>query len=537
MSQLPKNLWPAPAAFTIVPPIFPSETILGHVMRIAMVSGGSNIKPLARKLFGLSTIEPPLIIPSNLTQYVNETTPVFADADEAIREHTLYSIMEPYLAPEARSVVIEHLRHGSAARSVYAYLGFANKNATSRASLRMCTMCVISDEARCGVAFWHREHQLPGVSSCGHHSVALVTGCGTCETSLTSSRVLRLPRTTCWCGKPHKTILHFQTDHAKAADVRISRMLIAALRAPLPSTLLPFDWCDFYNSKAKALGYAKGRNLATPKIEADFLELFGEELLTQYGAHGRQGCLWLRRAVTRVAPFASCIKHLLLADFLFGSWDEYSNAAMRHKEHSTFTAREPGPANGTPLAAAAPELLNRHRSTIRKFSEGNPGATRTQARIRYGSAVNFLCKFDKGWLDKMLPTRRNNSFRGLQSSTQYLASLEIELLSAATGTYDLLTHAKTRPRRITRRALFVGATRGQEAVSGNFVFPKLEELLKGMIESKLQYQLRRARWILNNPSSVPEGSTPLRFASHSTGLSQEKIIRELAVLESAARRG
>lgn len=400
----------------------------------------------------------------------------------------------------------------------------------------MCTMCVVADEALYGVAFWRREHQMPGVGSCGHHSVALVAGCGTCETSLTSSRVVRLPRIRCWCGKPHKETQNFSTDHAQAADVRISRMLVAALRSPPPCTWLPFDWCEFYNSKVKALGYSKGRHLATPTIEADFLELFGAELLTQYGSYGRQGCLWLRRAVTNVAPFASCIKHLLLADFLFGSWDEYRDAALRHQKHRALTADEAAPAQCAPLAAAAPERLDRHRRTIQKFAVENPGATRTQARISYGPAVNFLCKFDKGWLDKALPTHRNDSFRGLPSSTQYLASLETELVLAATGRCDLLTHAKTLPRRITRRALLAGATRGHEAVSGKFLLPKLEELLKGMIESKLEYQLRRARWILNNPSSVPDGSTPLRFASHSTGLSQEKILLELAVLESSACR-
>lgn len=523
------------SALTIVPPILPGETILSHVMRMALMSASSSVKPMAAKLFGLSTIQPPLIIPSNLTQYVRKTEPVFTDVDEVVRDHTLYPILEPFLSSEARATITNHLWNGSAAKSVFAYLGFANKSSASQVTLGMCVECVVEDEALYGVAFWHREHQLPAVSSCGHHATALVGGCRTCAFSVTSSRVARLPRSACWCGKPHAQLERLSSDLSKDADARMSRMLVEALRAPPPKAMRPEDWCGLYNARARELGYGRGRHLATPAFEADFVNQFGEELLNHYGAFGRQGCLWLRRAITQVAPFASCLKHFLVADFLYGSWDEYCDAALRYLAQRAPAALTGGPKKRPAVSTGDKVIRERHRTTIRKFMLSQPGATRTKVRLGCGEAFNFLVQFDVKWLYDFLPSQRNRSFRGLPSSAQYLLALDEELLGHVRTKHALLVHPDTRPRRITRSALLVDAARGQEAVAGKFILPKLELFLYAAIETKLQYQVRRATWIFRHPLCVPDGLSALQFSAKSTGLPQARILDALSKMELASQ--
>jgi hypothetical protein len=533
------------SALTIVPPILPGETVLSHVMRIALLTGSPNLKPLAVRLFGLSSIQPPLIIPSNLTQYVRITEPVFIDVDEVVRKHTLYPILESFLSGPAKAAIESHFWNGGAAKGVYAYLGFTTKSPTSQPRLGMCLKCVVENEALYGVAFWHREHQLPGLNSCGYHASPLVGGCGTCEFSVTSSKVARLPRSVCWCGKPHVELARLSGDLSKEADARISRLLVESLRFPLPEAMRPEDWCTLYSARARELGYRRGQHLATGSFEADFIARFGEELLTHYGALGRLGCRWLSKGVPQVVPFSSCLKHFLVADFLYGSWDAYCEAALRYLAQPPLVAltkiqkKKPAVPAGVsdilkknPVVPAGVNVITeQHRNTIRQFVLLNPCATRTKVRLGCGPAFYFLGNFDKTWLYDFLPTQRNGSHYGLRTSAQYLLTLDRNLLNKAKTKHALLVHPDTRPRRISRQALLRGITGGKGSVAKKRHLPNLMAFLNTVVETTLQFQIRRAVWIMSHPLSVPDGFSALQFAAKSTKLSQAKILSALAKVE------
>jgi hypothetical protein len=532
------------SALTIVPPILPGETVLSHVMRIALMTGRPNLKPLAVKLFGVTAIQPPLLIPSNLTQYVRKTEPVFTNVDEVVREHTLYPILKCFLSGPARAAIKSHCWDGGVSKGVYAHLGFTTKNPASQPRLGMCLKCVVEDEALYGVAFWHREHQLPGLNSCGYHASPLVGGCGTCELSSTSSRVARLPRSVCWCGKPHVELVRLSGVLSKEADARISRLLVESLRFPLPEAMRPEDWCTLYSARARELGYRRGQHLATGAFEADFIARFGKELLTHYGALGRMGCRWLNKGVPQVKPFSSCLKHFLVADFLYGSWDEYCGAALRYlaqppltltkilKKKPAVSAAVTDILKKKPIAPAGVNMIiEQHRDTIRHFVQLNPFATRTKVRLGCGPACRFLGNFDKTWLYDFLPTQGNGSHYGSRTSAKYLLTLDQKLLNKAKAKHTLLVHPDTRPRRISRQALLSGITGGKGFVAKNCNLPNLMAFLNTAVETTLQFQIRRAVWIMSHPLSVPDGFSALKFAAKSTKLSQAKILNALSKVE------
>jgi hypothetical protein len=45
---------------------------------------------------------------------------------------------------------------------------------------RWCICCAEEDDETCGVPYYHRDHQLPGVFHCDKHKIGLISGCSEC---------------------------------------------------------------------------------------------------------------------------------------------------------------------------------------------------------------------------------------------------------------------------------------------------------------------------------------------------------------------
>lgn len=75
-------------------------------------------------------------------------------------------------------------------------------------SWRCCLACIDEDRRRYGVAYWHVEHQIPGLSSCPHHGRVLSGQCQRCGQARLSLDDLKLPAPICRCDpKPQVDVM------------------------------------------------------------------------------------------------------------------------------------------------------------------------------------------------------------------------------------------------------------------------------------------------------------------------------------------
>ncbi|MFZ6876302.1 TniQ family protein [Undibacterium sp. Di27W] len=70
----------------------------------------------------------------------------------------------------------------------------------------LCPDCLRQDDHACGLAYWHREHQAPGVNVCWKHKTSLISCCPNCSFPFQRlNKLLAAPWLPCRCGYEIKT--------------------------------------------------------------------------------------------------------------------------------------------------------------------------------------------------------------------------------------------------------------------------------------------------------------------------------------------
>lgn len=93
-------------------------------------------------------------------------------ADEIIEKHTLFPWHAPFLSKQRQEVVRLQM-HGKGGQSLYSSIGMRNSKVKLDLNLRYCSDCVKEDRQEYGEAYWHRVHQIPGITICPYHLLPL----------------------------------------------------------------------------------------------------------------------------------------------------------------------------------------------------------------------------------------------------------------------------------------------------------------------------------------------------------------------------
>lgn len=115
-----------------------------------------------------------------LSQSIPDGHP-WKDTQELIASHTSLPYFTYFDPAPYRTSFIRKLADSEIGQQVSAALGLTHyRSAPTSKHPRFCPHCVRDEENRLGFAFFHREHQLPGVAFCWKHGVSLAHGCTTC---------------------------------------------------------------------------------------------------------------------------------------------------------------------------------------------------------------------------------------------------------------------------------------------------------------------------------------------------------------------
>lgn len=302
-------------SLSYLPELQDDELLCSYLARLAAFNGLSATR-FYEYFVGKHGALPTVDLPTNavaLQLRLGVNSP-FNSVDELIAQATVYPYHRVFLSPEREKAVSEALRYGCG-RNPKATLGRLANRFGANPALRYCESCVEHDYESLGSPYWHRAHQLPGVSVCTHHNESLrVAGS---EHHLVHRTKLILPP----LGK--NGVAAPPPDQRQWEFAALSAQLLLPGLAP-PD---PKERVGLYRNAAISQGFrTNGRidfvrlAVAMQDFYDDFNSFYHRNRLL---ATSKTPLAWLRPLFCR--PDRSChpICHLLLIQFLFGSFENF----------------------------------------------------------------------------------------------------------------------------------------------------------------------------------------------------------------------
>ncbi|MEZ9140520.1 MULTISPECIES: TnsD family Tn7-like transposition protein [unclassified Shewanella] len=325
--------------FSFVPNPASGETVYSWISRYHLMSGYDSFRNSTLALLGVheerATNEFPCFIPG-----LSQMTRVAVN--DIINQMTPYHYFAPFLDAATRVSLFKCLETGCTS-SLQSSLGMVANRITPGPFLYCCCDCIAEDTDKCGFPYWHVEHQLTGVYVCSKHHKLLH------PVYRETRKVPILPESK---SEPESRL---QDD--KLANL-ISTELTSHVSLNTDNILLA------YKAKLDVMGFVTRCGRLRMKLLRQALKDYLNKLTP-----GLLICEFLKKQLVNnrypeclfYAPNASHhpIKHLIMIDYLFGSWRKFSELV-----NSNIAERL------TPQPTHVPKPLMLSAEAIAKISSG-----------------------------------------------------------------------------------------------------------------------------------------------------------------------
>lgn len=149
-----------------LPSVLPSETLFSRLIRGLTISGSSR-PHYYFWLLGSSRASFHPYLTSNLIKIASKAE---ESANSLYLSQTLFPLFAHYLPSHSNEIYYSALSTPYGFRSCQ----LANFREHECLTLKYCPLCAMSDIKHFGVAYWHIEHQIPGIECCCSHPVWLL---------------------------------------------------------------------------------------------------------------------------------------------------------------------------------------------------------------------------------------------------------------------------------------------------------------------------------------------------------------------------
>lgn len=157
---------------TFFPRIYPDELLYSAFARYFDKSGYGIYRAAAEDIYENSLVKPDILFINMLKPELIDILTKQKSWERIITEHTMYPHYARFLSQERRCRAFKSLlnmdgKHKNA-------LQMPNTGDVDKQFLRYCPLCRQHDREEFGETYWHRQHQLYGVSICPIHRCYLV---------------------------------------------------------------------------------------------------------------------------------------------------------------------------------------------------------------------------------------------------------------------------------------------------------------------------------------------------------------------------
>ncbi|NCC22596.1 MAG: hypothetical protein EOM26_09055 [Alphaproteobacteria bacterium] len=319
------------------------ETLYSLASRYARLAvGGSTPQAVTARLFGVSHRDQH-DLPVGIDCFVERTHGVLGDAESVIRGHTILSFFSPFRPARDSEDAVAAMR-GRGLGSTKYRLGMLTSGLGAGHPLKACRACIDEDHTGYGVAYWHLDHQYPGVWVCLRHLAPL------CRLG---SRTLSLQRFAWYLPAPETMVPVLANDAVRderqlEALYQLASAAHALANAGVRFHFDPGQLLRTYHAALDARGLLTGGgNLRLKTIAADFERFFAPfSRLPEFSAvpveqkdHGIAISRLLRHPRSGSHP----LRHLAVILWLFTDWEKFWAAYLRCDEEDRTHSASPQP--------------------------------------------------------------------------------------------------------------------------------------------------------------------------------------------------
>lgn len=151
----------------------PGETLFSLLSRQHQLSGFSVAARTSERFFGNLRAGSQHDFPNRLAFLVQRLNGQLGNLEEVASKHTLLAFYRAFMSSEECAYAIECMAGNSVAH-LKLRLGILTSRFRAHHPLKACPECMQEDALKTGWAYWHLEHQYPGVWACTKHSRLLL---------------------------------------------------------------------------------------------------------------------------------------------------------------------------------------------------------------------------------------------------------------------------------------------------------------------------------------------------------------------------
>lgn len=306
-----------------LPTWLPDETLFSLCSRHHLLAGNLRAYSTCVQLFGHPQGGSQHDLPSRIDCFVDRTKGLLGDAKHIIFNHTLLPFYLPFHHADVALDAMAAMRSNSVSGLKFR-LGLPAAKWGAHHPLKACHQCMDADVHTHGIAYWHLEHQIPGVWVCPTHGNWLQ------ESQLKHTGVGRflwlLPGNSTW----QDTTSH--VSQSKTYLVSLAECCIAIAHLPSNFQFCAIRLSTIYREALCRRFEGASRGLATLAAD-DFVNYCsnfrGIHELSALPTTSSAAQAQLQRLISPNRCLGHPLRHALMAIYLFGSWKRFFDAYMK----------------------------------------------------------------------------------------------------------------------------------------------------------------------------------------------------------------
>ena len=481
------------------PPSLPNESLISRVSRYHVISGNRTEQLTFGELFTRTGFNLGGVVPGYI-DVLAARLPGSEDLNLAkiLQDNTLLPAFRPFLGrpnPLQSSVGMtsmnEDITHFP--RHVVGMSGDA----------KLCLSCVADDEQVHGIGYWHRSHQMPGVTICWKHKESLVSSCQNCRFPFQRfNKLLTVPWADCPVCSTHLERAR-QDDAVDPLEIAYGlfahELLVENIPPYHPELLM-----NAYREKIKQRGYSRGSMPALQDFQNSMIDELGCEFISKVDPafSANRANWWLRLSYIESALDMPITRHIILGMYLFGTAHNFHNHLQALVNEDNATVRKKGKKSDYSQNKIRDDFRRKIASMLKKA----PSLSMEQLWKKQFRAVAWLYDHDREWLNNAIPD-------GSAKADHFNASTKSQCDDALDREYALLAEEYSRklfekegkPQRIRMVKILAGVTGSIKTTKANRErYPILFATLDLCKETSWCFSARKILWALGELKRLDE---------------------------------
>jgi len=300
-----------------IPAWLPNETLYSLVSRHHRLCGDPHPSSTSTRLFGGARRGTQHDFPSGLNYFVDVTKQSYGNCHSIIAKRTILPYFLPFKDKQNAEDAFAAMASPNIGSLKYR-LGILTSRFGADHPLKACPKCVVRDRNTYSVAYWHRDHQIPGVWLCSKHNLPLLVS------TLKSSGIARFSWLLPDQSKLSPINKPFPIEHLKS----LSEISIGITNLPPGTYFNPLHVLQAYIHKLKSRDLlTPGGSLRLSKIASEYYQfskrweyqpISGALPTSEKNAAAQIGRLF-RTPRTGTHP----LRHTMVITWLFSSWQKF----------------------------------------------------------------------------------------------------------------------------------------------------------------------------------------------------------------------